>query len=182
MERFIALLRGVNVGGKNTISMKALKELFEKNGFHEVLTYINSGNVIFSCEKTDLEALKALLEALILESFGLDIALMLISAEELRQALKNAPPWWGTDEASKHNAIFVIPPSSVDEVLAEVGAIKSEYEKVDFYGRVIFWSAPLKTFSKTRWSKIVGTSVYSRVTIRNANTAKKLSQLALTNQ
>ncbi len=179
MERYIALLRGVNVGGKNTISMKTLKELFEKNGFHEVLTYINSGNIIFSCENADLEGLKAHLEALILENFGLNIALLLISAEELRQALDNAPSWWDSDEASKHNAIFVIPPFSVEEIFARVGEIKPEYEKVGFHGRVIFWSAPLDTFSKTRWSKIVGTAVYEQVTIRNANTAKKLASLAL---
>ncbi len=182
MERYIALLRGVNVGGKNTISMKALKELFEKNGFLEVLTYINSGNIIFSCQESDLEALKTLLESMIYESFGLNIALMLISAQELRQALNNSPTWWDEDEGSKHNAIFVIPPFSVEEIFAQVGAIKPEYEKVGFYGKVIFWSAPLNTFSKTRWSKIVGTAIYEQVTIRNANTTKKLVQLALTSE
>ena len=177
MNRYIALFRGINVGGNNIISMKALKELFENNGFKAVLTYINSGNVIFSAESSDLVTLKTKLEALILESFGLNISLMLISAEELKQAIENAPSWWGSDPASKHNAIFVIPPFSVEEVFEQVGAIKPEYEKVGFYGRVIFWSAPIASFSKTRWSKIVGTAVYEQVTIRNSNTAKKLASL-----
>jgi len=57
------------------------------------------------------------------------------------------------------STIFILPPITVDEVFKEVGAIKPEYEKVDHYGRVVFWSAPIKTFSRTRWSKVVGSSV-----------------------
>jgi len=68
----------------------------------------------------------------------------------------------------------------VDEVILEVGEAKTEYEKVASYGRVIFWSAPLKTFSRTRWSKIVGKPVYNEVTIRNANTVKNLVKLCTT--
>jgi uncharacterized protein (DUF1697 family) len=58
-----------------------------------------------------------------------------------------------------------------------VGHSKPEYEQVSFYGQVIFWSAPIQTFSRTRWSKIVGKSAYQSVTIRNANTTKRLLQL-----
>lgn len=68
----------------------------------------------------------------------------------------------------------MISPISVEEVFAEVGEIKPEYEKIDHHGEVIFWSAPLKTFSKTRWSKIASSSVNNNVTIRNANTVNKL--------
>lgn len=57
-------------------------------------------------------------------------------------------------------------------------AAKPDYEKVAYHDRVIFWSAPIKAFSKTRWSKVVQTSAYDKITIRNANTAKKLAQLA----
>jgi len=65
----------------------------------------------------------------------------------------------------------------VDEVFKEVGEAKPEYEKVSSFGKVIFWSAPLKTFSRTRWSKIVGKPVYNKVTIRNSNTVKCLVEL-----
>jgi len=68
--------------------------------------------------------------------------------------------------------------ATVFEVFKEVGVIKPEYEKIDYYGRIVFWSAPIKTFSRTRWSKVVGSSVYSSITLRNANTVKKLLQLA----
>jgi uncharacterized protein (DUF1697 family) len=177
MNKYIILLRGINVGGKNKVSMKELKELLEKSGFQDVITYINSGNIIFSSDNSDIDFLKRSCEALIMEKFNLDISVMIIPAEEFMEALSNAPDWWDTDTESRHNAMFVIPPTTVDEVFKEVGEIKPEYEKVSSYGRVIFWSAPLKTFSRTRWSKVTGKSVYNSVTIRNSNTVKKLVEL-----
>jgi len=178
MEKYIALMRGVNVGGKNKVSMPELKELFEQNGFSDVVTYINSGNIIFSSVYTDDKKLKEEWEGLIKNKFQLNIPVIIVSVNDLLTALNHAPSWWGHDKDSKHNAIFVIPPTTVDEVFKEIGAIKPEYENVDHYGRVVFWSAPIKTFSRTRWSKVVGSSVYNNITIRNANTVKKLLQLA----
>ena len=78
----------------------------------------------------------------------------------------------------KHNAIFVIPPATAQQIAQLVGEAKPEYEQVDFYENVIFWSAPLKTFSRTRWSKIVQSKqAYNAITIRNYNTTQKLAQL-----
>lgn len=180
MKKYIVLLRGINVGGKNKVSMMELKELFEKKGFQDVVTYINSGNIVFSSENSDIGFLKSNCEALILERFKLDLSVMVISAEEMIEALSNAPDWWDVDKESKHNAIFVIPPTTIDDVFKEVGEIKPEYEKVGHFGRVIFWSAPLITFSRTRWSSVVGKSVYNSITIRNSNTVKKLIKLCNT--
>lgn len=150
MKKYIALLRGVNVGGKNRIVMKELKKLFEDNGFQDVSTYLNSGNIIFSTAATEIEGLKSRCENMIFVKFGLEILVAVISAEAAYEALSNAPDWWGQDEESKHNAMFVIPPATVEKVFNEVGEIKPEYEKVGYYNAVIFWSAPIKTFSRTR--------------------------------
>jgi uncharacterized protein (DUF1697 family) len=177
MKKYIALLRGVNVGGKNRIVMKELKKLFEDNGFQDVSTYINSGNIIFSTDLITIDRIQSRCENMILEKFCLEIAVAVISAEATYEALRNAPDWWGHDEESKHNAIFVIPPDTVEKIFHEVGEIKPEYEKVGYYHTVIFWSAPIKTFSRTRWSKVVGTTAYQYLTIRNANTIKKLVAL-----
>lgn len=177
MRKYIALLRGINVGGKNKVSMAELKALLQQNDFCDVTTYINSGNIIFSSNTEDEEKLKDIFELLISERFKLNISVTIISVNDLEEALRNAPGWWDNEETSKHNAIFVIPPATVDKILEEVGIIKPEYEKLDYYGRVIFWSAPISTFSRTRLSKVVGTSLYDFITIRNANTTKKLLQL-----
>lgn len=177
MQKYVALLRGVNVGGKNTISMSELKTVLEKSGFTDVKTYINSGNIVLSSSNKDESELKSICEDAIADNFKLNIPVAILSAQSLSDALQNAPEWWGTLPESKHNAIFVIPPATPEAIMKQAGDSKPEYEQVAFFGQVIFWSAPMKTFSRTRWSKIVGTAAYGSVTIRNANTARKLLQL-----
>lgn len=179
MTKYIALLRGINVGGKNKISMSELKFSFEQRNFKNVITYINSGNILFESSLTEVNEIKTICEDFILSDFGLSISVGIILASELSNAIAHAPEWWNKDDNSKHNAIFVLPPMTTQKVLAEVGSTKAEYEKVDFYQNVIFWSAPISTFSKTRWSKIVqNKNIYNHITIRNANTTLKLLALA----
>jgi uncharacterized protein (DUF1697 family) len=175
--KYIALLRGINVGGNNKVSMQDLKKSFDKAGFQNVSTYINSGNVIFESNETDTASLITQCRELLEKEYGFPIELTVIAAASLKDALEHAPDWWRDDPEAKHNAIFVIPPATPDGIIADVGAAKPEYEKVAAYQNVIFWSAPLKTFSRTRWSKIVGSKAYQYVTIRNANTARKLLEL-----
>ena len=174
--RYIALLRGINVGGNNKVSMSDLRICFEQAGFKSVRTYINSGNVIFDTAIGDTVELVALCESAIEKQFGFHVVCAVISSADLQDALLHAPSWWGIDDA-KHNAIFVIAPRTVEDVMADVGAEKPEYERVAAYHPVIFWTAPLQTFGRTRYSKIVGTSAYQSITIRNANTTKKLARL-----
>ncbi len=177
MVKYIAFLRGINVGGNNKIAMSELKDVFKQSGFHDVVTYINSGNIIFSSLETDEIKLREICEAMILEKFKLKIPVLIISHSDLLTAVNHAPLWWDQDKDSKHNAIFVLPPKTAEEVMMSVGDIKPEYEKIDSYGSVIFWSAPVETFSKTRWSKVVGSNVYDQITIRNANTVKKVLEI-----
>ena len=93
MKRYIALLRGVNVGGKNKIAMAELKQGFEALGFTEVRTHLNSGNVIFSGE----EALAGRIQAMIRERFGLDVPVLVVTQAWLEDIFNQAPDWWGWD-------------------------------------------------------------------------------------
>lgn len=174
---YIALLRGINVGGNNKVSMAHLKTCFEELGFTNVQTYINSGNVLFETDKKAKAELVVVCEEAIEKMFGFKVTCSVIQASELQYALNNAPSWWGKDDGLKHNALFIIAPATAKEIMKEVGEAKHEYEKVAAVEPVIFWSAPLKTFSRTRYSKIVGTKAYQSITIRNANTTKKLFEL-----
>jgi len=176
--KFIALLRGINVGGNNKVSMSELKNCFEVLGYQNVMTYINSGNVIFETSIVDKVLLVNQCEVAIENKFGFHVVCSIISASELSDCLAEAPSWWGKDTVSKHNAIFAIAPETAKGVMQQMGAGKIEYEKVEACEPIIFWSAPLDTFSRTRYSKIVGTKAYRSVTIRNANTTKKLAELA----
>ena len=177
MHPYVALLRGINVGGKNKISMPALKTVFEEAGFWDVQTYINSGNVLFSADESSAAALAQTCKTAIARAFSLDIPVAVLSAYKLIAAVKNAPSWWGQDRDSRHDAIFLLPPLTAGELLAMVGPIKPEYEQLGAYEQVVFWSAPIATFSKTRFSKIVATPAYRSMTIRNANTTQKLAEL-----
>jgi uncharacterized protein (DUF1697 family) len=174
--KFIALLRGINVGGNNSVAMPDLKVCFEAIGFKNVVTYINSGNVIFEYEQEDAVELAEKCEKAIEKQFGFHVVCSVITTDELLEALKHAPKWWNNGDA-KHNAIFVIAPKKADEIVAEIGEAKPGYEKIALYHPIIFWSAPTETFNRTRYSKIVGTKTYQSVTIRNANTINKLAEL-----
>lgn len=178
MEKYIALLRGINVSGKNKVSMPILKEAFEKKGFSKVKTYINSGNVLFSSENTNQEVLTHACEALIAETFDLEISVIVFTVKELSGWLKEAPEWWNQEKQTIHYMIFAIPPMTVSEVVDTVGEIRPAYEKISHQTKVIFWSAPRETFNKARWSKIASSSVNPYVTIRNANTVTKLVELS----
>ena len=177
--RYIALLRGINVGGNNKVPMADLRACFEAAGYVDVKTYINSGNVIFTSDETDLVKLVKKCEEYIEKQFGFPVRVSVVSSEQLRQALEHAPSWWDKDPVSKHNAIFVIAPATAEKVMEAVGEPKAEYEQVASYGSVIFWSAPISTFGRSRWAKIVGTTAYRDITIRNANTTKKLLELTV---
>lgn len=180
MEKYIALLRGINISGKNKIAMPSLKAAFEDMGFLNVSTYINSGNVLFSCDSHENSEIADQCKAMIEEKFHLDVPVAVISKAELSQALEHAPDWWDipSEEEVIHQAIFLIAPVAATEVYQAVGEPKPEYEQVAFYQNVIFWSAPRATLSRTRWYKIASSSVNSKVTIRNASTAKNLLLLS----
>lgn len=176
--KYIALLRGINVGGKNMIKMADLKAAFERQGFQNVVTYINSGNIIFN-SSVDEASVKTVCEKLIAEDFGLDIPVCVITTADLTDALAHAPDWWNKAPDARHDAFFVIPPMTAEQIVAHIGQIKEEYENMAHYGRVIFWSAPMETFSRTRVSQISkDKSMYHAITVRNANTALKLAELA----
>ena len=89
MIRYIALLRGINVGGNNKIKMTDLKAAFEKQGFRDVVTYINSGNIIYDSDLNE-QAGKAVCEKIIAADFGMDISVCVISAADLSEALAHA--------------------------------------------------------------------------------------------
>jgi uncharacterized protein (DUF1697 family) len=158
--------------------MPALKAAFEKRGFENVVTYINSGNILFDSD-LGLQQAKAACENLIAAGFGLKITVGIITAGHLADALRHAPAWWNRDADFRHNAIFIIPPATAEEIRSIIGETKPEYEKISYYGSVIFWSAPIATFSGARLTKIVDSrAVKNLVTVRNANTTLRLAALA----
>ena len=98
MRRYIALLRVVNISGKNKVPMAELKLGFESLGFSDVRTWLNSGNVVFSGEETESAALTGQIEGMIQRRFGLEIPVFVLPQEQLADTLRHAPDWWGTED------------------------------------------------------------------------------------
>ena len=179
MKRYIAFLRGVNISGKNKVPMAELKKGFEELGFAEVRTYLNSGNVIFSCEEDNIAPFSNQIEMTIKNQFGIDIPVFVISQEKLKDILNNAPNWWGSESRSIYdNLIFIMPPVTFADVFNEIGEPKEGLEKIMEYKGTIFWSFSRKDYQKTNWwSKTARAAISSKLTIRTANTVRKIAVL-----
>ena len=176
--KYIALLRGINISGKNKISMAELKLELEKLGYKNVFTYLNSGNVIFDANKSREELTKEIY-LMIKEKFNLDIPIYVTTALELENIINNSPIWWGTDNKDIYdNIIFVISPTTVEEVYKVVGEASENIDKLQNFNNVIFWSFDLKNYRKSNWwVKTASTSIKDKITIRTANTIKKILEL-----
>lgn len=179
MKKYIALLRGINISGKNKISMSELKKEFEILGYEDVITYLNSGNVIFKTNKDDESTIVKTIHKMIEEKFNIDIPIYIIKASQLKELLDNQPEWWGTSNKEIYdNIIFIIPPTKYEDVYNTIGEPKKELEKIQEYKNNIFWSYDLKNYRKTNWwAKTASTSISGSITIRTANTMKKILEL-----
>lgn len=179
MKRYIAFLRGINVGGKKKVPMMDLKENFEELGFIDVKTYLNSGNVIFSSNEDNIEKLIILIEEMLKNKFGFHIPIYIISKENLEEVLLNSPKWWGNDDKEIYdNLIFIIPPATFSDVFNEIGEAKTDLENIQNYKDVIFWSFIKKDYRKTNWwSRTSSAKISNKLTIRTANTVRKIVEM-----
>jgi uncharacterized protein (DUF1697 family) len=178
MHSYVILLRGINVGGKNKVSMAELKQCLESNGFKEVRTYIQSGNVLL---KTDMpqSSIAPQIEKLLSANFKLDssiIRVLVLNEAQLGSVIKNKPTGFGEQPDKYHSdAIFLI-----DIDAAEALKVFKPREGVDqiWPGDGVIYSQRLSALrTKSRLNAIVGTPAYQSMTIRNWNTTTKLLAL-----
>ncbi len=179
MTRYIALLRGINISGKNKIPMPDLKTTLTEKGFADVKTYLNSGNVLFSGDEMDVVKLAEIIREIIFASFQLEIPVFVISQDELKELLLKAPSWWGSDSKDIYdNLIFTIVPYSIETVAEKIGEPTAELEKVELCGNAAFWSFDRKLYAKANWWKnTAAPGIGEMITIRTANTLRKLVEM-----
>jgi uncharacterized protein (DUF1697 family) len=179
MKRYAALLRGINISGKNKLSMSELKECLKKSGFDKVITYLNSGNVIFSYASGSETTLVRKLEELIKDKFALDIPVFVTDIESLSDILCNAPDWWGGESKELYdNLIFVMPPATAEEISDKIGSPTEKLERIHIYKNTIFWTFDRQNYSKANWwKKTASAGIGEMITIRTANTVRKIVDL-----
>lgn len=179
MDKYVALLRGINISGKNKVPMKELKDEFEHLGYKDVTTYLNSGNVIFTSSIDDKIAMSENIHKMVKDKFCVNVPVYIIKSGELKELLDNQPDWWGTDNKKIYdNIIFIISPYTYEDVYKTIGEPKEGLEKVVGYKNCIFWSYDLKNYRKTNWwAKTASTSISDFITIRTANTMRKILEI-----
>ncbi len=173
---FIALLRGINVGGKNKIDMKLLKQTFERVGMNDVVTYINTGNIIFSSNSPTKTEISRILEEAIHLDFGLNIKVVIRTIDELKVIINSIPDSWKNDKDMKSDVMFLWDEIDDESVLTNL-VIKPDIDTVKYVPGAILWSIDKNNINKSGMIKIVGTKLYKQVTVRNVNTARKIYDL-----
>lgn len=174
--RYVALLRGVNVGGKNKISMPDLARAFEDVGMIEPTTYINSGNVIFSTDIEDKARLTAMLLEAINNKTGSDVDIQLRGKDEFAAIVEAIPAEWTNGTSMKCDVVFLHPDVDRPDILEELGP-RSGIEDALYVPGAFIWRVDRKDATRSRLTRIVGTPLYARVTVRNCNTARRLLEL-----
>jgi|ERR1700752_486886 len=173
---FVALLRGVNVGGNNMISMKSLKESFEAMGFPYVSTYINSGNIIFTTKESDARKLEKKIEQMLLKEYQLDSKVVLRSLAEMEKLVQSLPRTWGGEPDWRYNVIFLRHTIDSEKILDEI-EVKDRIEEVLYRPGTLLWSAQVSELTRTNMLKLSTRKIYLDMTIRNLNTTRKLCEL-----
>jgi len=172
MKKYIAFLRGINVGGKNIIKMDTLKDEFEKCGLRSVSTYIQSGNVIFESEDNHKEVADRL-ETTLSKAFNYQLKIVVVSLDQLKRVLSEVPQEWKTSTNFRCYVAFVKEPVTANDVLAEV-KLREGVDSVKVGKGVLYMSTLLSELAKSGFKNIIGTKVYQDITIRNYNTIQKI--------
>ena len=173
---FVALLRGVNVGGNNMISMSSLKESFEQMGFAQVTTYINSGNIVFKTNEDDARKLERQIEQMLLKDYQLDSKVVVRSLPEMEKLVKSLPPSWDGDSRWRYNVMFLRHTIDSKKILDDL-PVKSDIEEIVYRQGVLFWSALASEANRTNMVKLSSRKIFKDMTVRNLNTTKKLYEL-----
>lgn len=177
MNQYVALLRGINVGGKNLIKMAGLRVCFEDLGLDAVATYIQSGNVLFTSGESASTKLNLRIEKALARKFNYKASVVLRSRTQLQKVVTSAPKGFGSIPAKyRYDVIFLKEPLSASTAIKSVLAnpvVDQAYAGVG----VLYFSRLISRASQSRLSRLVSLSVYQSMTIRNWNTTTALLKM-----
>jgi uncharacterized protein (DUF1697 family) len=175
--RYVALLRGINVGGKNLIQMKVLAAAFEAAGFRDVVTYIQSGNVLFTTSETGRAKLTRKVEALLATALSGRGSVVLKTLAQMRQIVDGAPRGFGAQPNEyRYDVIFFLDPLTSVAAMKSV-SLKEGVDEAHAGKGVIYFSRLISKATQSRLSRIVALPIYGSLTIRNWKTTTALLRL-----
>lgn len=176
MGVYVALLRGINVGGKNLIKMPALKECFEAGGFDDVATYIQSGNVLFRATGS-ATALAERIEKILTKSFDYQATVVVRTRAQMRATVENAPPGFGADpKRYLCDVVFLKEPLTASTALNQV-PLREEVDEA-WAGRGVLYLQRLSSrAAQSRINRIASLPIYKNMTLRSWSTTTRLVTL-----
>ena len=175
-NRFVALLRGINVGGRNLISMAALRDAFVAEGYRGVTTYIQSGNVLFESD-SERALLEDELEAMLARRLGVELVVVVRSLRQIHNIVRRSPAGFGAEPERYHSdVIFLRSPLSPKRALRVVD-VREGVDQVWPGSGVLYFARLSARRTQTRMNSIVGTPEYQMMTIRSWSTTTKLLAL-----
>ena len=174
--KYVLLLRGINVGGKNKVSMADLKNMILSLGYENVITYINSGNILF--DSTDNIDTVNVNISQILNSYPFKINKVILTKQEYLEELENLPEWW-SEELFRRDVLFYSDEVDYSIMKERIKIMPLNDEMVHFGKRAIFWGKfNEKEYLKTSYHKLLmKESFYKSITIRNGRTFMKIAEL-----
>jgi len=176
--KIVGLLRGINVGKSVKVPMKELKALVEEQGVTNVVTYLNSGNVVFDSE-TPPTALRPILEAKLEQQFGQRIPLLLLEGEAIVAIRDAIPPEWQNNETEQTYVAYLFPEADQPELIQEL-PVKRQYIDLRYVPNALLWNIKRADYNRSQITKIAGHESYNQMTTRNVNTARNLAKMCET--
>lgn len=174
-QTYVALLRGINVGGNTKVEMKKLKILFERMKFTDVSTYINSGNVLFRTNQPH-ETLATHIEKSIETEFGFPVRVVVRDKKQISEIAEQVPKIWTNDAAQKTDVIFLWDDVNSPNVLEEI-LTNPKVDQLSYMDGAIIWHIDRAHYNQSAMHKFIGTRIYKQMTARNINTVRKLRDL-----
>jgi uncharacterized protein (DUF1697 family) len=178
---YVAFLRGVNVGGKGIVSMAAIKEVLVALGLSDVRTYINSGNVIFSTRASDAQRLTARIEKALELQTGMAIKVLVTDHKALKKMVDAIPRNW-VDDKTMRTYVLLLWKELDDRGILDRLPAKPGVDELMYTPGAVVWRVDRENVGRSHMNKIVGTPLYKKVTIRSANTMRKLNELTATSE
>jgi uncharacterized protein (DUF1697 family) len=172
--KYIALLRGINVGGNRKVEMIKLKKLFGSLGYENVTTYLNSGNVIFE-SGTKQNTLQKEIPIKLKKEFGFEILTLIKNEKEVKMIADAIPENWKNDSEQKTDVAYLFPDIDSKKTIDEL-PVKKEFIDIRYANGAIFWNVKRKEYNKSHLNKIISHKLYQLMTIRNVNTARYLAR------
>lgn len=173
---YVALLRGINVGGNNKVDMKELAQSFVDLGFTKVQTYINSGNVIFEDNSMFAAKIVTMIEQAIEKDFGLEIRVLVRNLAQIERVCTFVPLTWTNDATIKTDVLFlwneVDKATITDEIL-----INKAVDNLMYVPGSLIWNIDRSNYNQSMIDKFITTRFYRMMTARNINTVRKLLEM-----